>query len=384
MRILAPSIVDPARHRGGAGAVTRAILALLARPPLGASIETIVPHSTRDWHCARQGASLIWSLASALPAKAHFTRSRAFRRAVSARLAGTPFDLLLLNGTDLVWLLDDLPQRPPTLLLAHNNEHALYRSQIDRLRLPAPLRTLLRHDCEKLRRYEQRGQVAAGHVLFVSQDEVQQFRHDHPDTATLHVPPLFDYPPFEREPHDPARPGLDIGFLGNFEWWPNRAGLGWFLREVWPHVGPEVTLHVFGQASERAVRPRPRLQVHGFAPHLEDVWRRCDIMICPIGHGAGVNVKLAEAVYNRMPVLARRFAIRGLDLPRSDSLVTLESAAEWIDLLRSPAARALAARRVPAAIADRFRTDAHAAAVQAFAASAAGLAPVEPPLAAES
>lgn len=37
-----------------------------------------------------------------------------------------------------------------------------------------------------------------------------------------------------------------FGFLGNLDWWPNRDGLRWFLREVWPAVPKSVRLDLYG------------------------------------------------------------------------------------------------------------------------------------------
>ena len=128
---------------------------------------------------------------------------------------------------------------------------------------------------------------------------------------------------------------------------------------------------MFGHESRKVVRDGPRLLRHGFVPRLDDVWRRCDVMICPSGEGGGVSVKLAEMLYHRVPVLARPFATRGLPLDPDPAIVTLESAADWVLFLSSSKARDLAARRVSSAIAERFAAAGHAAAVHDFVGRAA-------------
>jgi hypothetical protein len=106
LRILVPSIVDPTTHRGGAGTVTRTLFKLLQYPPLNAQITPVPPtYAPETLHRLRQFSSLTRSLLSPLPSKAEFTHSGRFLRAVQRLLREHEFDLVLLNGSDLLWLL---------------------------------------------------------------------------------------------------------------------------------------------------------------------------------------------------------------------------------------------------------------------------------------
>ena len=196
MKILAPAIVDPAAHRGGAGTVVRALAGMLARPPVAAQLHFVAPAPSRVPHRMRQAASLARAALSPLPAKAHFVRRRALRCEVVRRLREETWDLLWVVGSDLLWLLDELPARPPTMLLALNSEHALYRSQIEALGeslgLPAPLRRALLRDCAKLRRLEERSLAAVDAALCVSASDAEWIRQQQPGLPVLHVPPVFD------------------------------------------------------------------------------------------------------------------------------------------------------------------------------------------------
>jgi hypothetical protein len=132
--------------------------------------------------------------------------------------------------------------------------------------------------------------------------------------------------------------------LGNFDWWPNREAYEWFLRNVWHRVGANAELHVFGAFSEELPRA-PRVVLHGFARNLDEVWKNVDLMVNPIVSGSGVNVKVAEAIYNGVPQLCSPRAVAGL-LTKADPAVTvLETPEEWIAFLgASDMARAAAGR----------------------------------------
>jgi hypothetical protein len=153
--------------------------------------------------------------------------------------------------------------------------------------------------------------------------------------------------------------------LANFEWWPNRQGIDWFLRDVLPHLSPWVRVHLFGNGSIRAAGRAPRVVAHGYVPRAEDAWALCDFMICPVLSGGGVSVKLAEAVCNAVPVLATPFAARGLPLDPHPAIMLLEGADSWIRFInqRGPD---LARQTVPAEISARFKMQTHARAMSDF------------------
>lgn len=107
--------------RGGAGAMTRAFAKLLQRAPLNAQVRYVPPVTPlANFHRARQFAAVARSLVSSWPSKAAFTYSCRSRRMVRRLLHEQPFDLVILNGSDLLWLLPEFPSNVPRLLLAHN------------------------------------------------------------------------------------------------------------------------------------------------------------------------------------------------------------------------------------------------------------------------
>jgi hypothetical protein len=367
-RILVPSIIDPTTHRGGAGTTTRALFKLLQRAPLNAQLEPVPPtRAPETLHRLRQVTSIARSLVSPLPAKVEFTHSRRFLRAVRHSLRERDFDLVVLNGSDLLWLLPELPPHIPRLLIAHNIEHDLHLANINRLTLPwRLLRRVLLRDWRRLREYEISGMRRMQHIIFLSSRDAELARRECPEINSIVVPPLFDYRPAEWVRTRSPAGGLDIGLLANFGWWPNRQGLRWFLKEVFPHAPEETRLHLFGEHGQQVIPGHPRVVGHGFLPRIQDIWPLCDFMICPIFSGGGVSVKFAEIVYNGVPVVASSFAARGVPVEPHPSIILLDRAEDWIRFLHSPAARALPLRRGPAPMTRAFALESHVEPVHAF------------------
>lgn len=373
MRILVLSIVDPAIQKGGAWTATRELIRLLKEGPLAADVEIL---ACRDYsgfaRRKRQASAVGRSLFSPLPAKIEFTRSTEMLAKLRELLAARTFELIILNGTDVLWMLPHLPEGVPRVLIAHNIENELFASQLTQPGFLLPLvRTLADREWRRLRAFEIDGLRQIGRVVFLSTADEIYARAHCPGVQTMTVPPVFWDPPFRRScpagtPGGPAESTvINIGLLANFDWWPNQRGLAWFLRDVFPNVPSNLKLHLFGYGSDSAAPTHPQIAAHGFVDDLSEVWKACDFMICPIFSGGGICVKAAEALYHGMPLLATTKSVRGLPLETHPAIALSDTAEGWIEFLRSDAA-AFARQCVPASLSERFSALAYAQALADF------------------
>ena len=100
-RILMLSIVDPAVRRGGAWTVTRGLLELFRRSFPDTTISTLAPPEPL-WRGLRQAACVASAPLTGVPAKVLYVRHRGFREQVKCELTQGQFDLLVINGSDLL------------------------------------------------------------------------------------------------------------------------------------------------------------------------------------------------------------------------------------------------------------------------------------------
>lgn len=89
-------------------------------------------------------------------------------------------------------------------------------------------------------------------------------------------------------------------------------------------------------------------------------------MICPIFHGGGVCVKLAEALYNGVPLLATSFATRGFFLQSDPALRILDAAEEWVEFLSARSSSDVRQVRIAPALANRFAASGYVEMVHQF------------------
>ncbi len=357
-----PSVIDPSLQLGGAWTATRTLVKLLRASPVCAEVVSVSPRELSPMaHRARRYTALAKSVWTGLPAKFQFQYSREMLTKVQHLLREEEFDAILLNGSDLLWMLRHLPPGPAKILVAHNIEHALYADQID---FQCPLTILkkgwLMRDCARLREHEMAGMRAAGNVLFLSTEDEEFARREVPELRTMSMPTLMAAnAPVPRPVDLTGERGVEIGMLANFEWWPARQGLGWFLREIFPRLHSRIRLHLFGKGSEGMGPDHARIVKHGYVPDLNEVWSTCHFMICPELAGGGVSVKMTEAICRGIPVLATRFATRGLPLSPDPAIMVRNGSEEWVKFLNSDGARELGRRSPSSRIIARFRPEAH-------------------------
>jgi len=305
-------------------------------PSLAVDEMFVHPQHTRLWRLYRQVYDILASQFSIYPAKVNHFRTRRFRSRVLSALRVQPYSLFVINGAEMLWTLDLLPPDATILYISHNIEHRLYDQQVARYAGIPWLGRLLRADAEKFKRFELDHVRRVKRIITITDDDRAFLREACPGARIVTILPSFDYPPHSRTkdldslPHGPLR----LGFLGNLEWWPNSRSLQWFLDEVWPQVkGAE--LHLYGQGSA-ALHDGTRIFGHGFVRDLSQVWDGVDLMIQPITCGAGINIKVAESLYNRMPIVATPLAIRGITLDDDPAIKILTEAETWIVYLNGP------------------------------------------------
>jgi glycosyltransferase involved in cell wall biosynthesis len=370
MRILMPSIIDPATFRGGAGTATRSMLSILEAEPLAAQVDLIPSDISNNsiLHAMRRITSLARSMYSPLSSKTLFHYTHTFQSRVRKALATNAYDLVLVNGSDLLWVLDLVDSKLPVVVWAHNLEHELFARQLDSVRLPALMRSVFMSDLHKLEDYEMQGLTRATGTIFISSIEADRMSSHLGSSRVLCVPPLFVHSPEPERRLRGSTGRIELGFLANLAWWPNRDGLNWFLEKVLPHCGAGVRLNLFGVGSEKYNSMQSASVVgHGYVPDIQSVWNSCDVMICPIRNGGGVNIKLAEAIYNAMPVLATPFAVGGLPLDTCSAVVIAESSDEWVEILCSQVLLDdLASAEVTSEQRDQFAASHHMAAIHEY------------------
>jgi glycosyltransferase involved in cell wall biosynthesis len=155
-------------------------------------------------------------------------------------------------------------------------------------------------------------------TLVISAEEKELFLSDNPSVNIDVLGNFFDF-------KDQSVPGPEertgILFVGSFVHPPNRDGVLWFVREIYPLIKqklPCIPFHVVGIDPPSEIREfsykDPDIHVHGWVPDLSGLFRSTRVFVAPLRYGAGVKGKVGLAMSKGLPVVTTSIGAEGMDL----------------------------------------------------------------------
>ncbi len=151
-------------------------------------------------------------------------------------------------------------------------------------------------------------------LLYPSQEEVHYIEKKHGHSCVVEVPIFFYEKPTQTElPSFNERTG--ILFVANFNHPPNRDGLHWFFKEVYPALSP-IPVFVVGSAIPEEIRSYEsetvKIRSDVSDAELQEHYKTCRIAIAPLRFGAGVKGKVLESLYHQLPIVTTRYGAQGI------------------------------------------------------------------------
>jgi glycosyltransferase involved in cell wall biosynthesis len=123
---------------------------------------------------------------------------------------------------------------------------------------------------------------------------------------------------FRPRSDDPPSDGCTVLFFGTFNYFPNRDGVLFFLREVWPKLlasHPQARLKIVGAdpPPEVLAYKGPRVDVAGQVEDLRPHLAEAAVAIAPLLVGGGTRLKIVEAMAMAKPVVSTRLGAEGIN-----------------------------------------------------------------------
>jgi glycosyltransferase involved in cell wall biosynthesis/aminoglycoside phosphotransferase (APT) family kinase protein len=209
-----------------------------------------------------------------------------------------------------------------------------------------------RRDVSRWRRYERRVAPAMDAIVAFTARDADDLRAVARPEAIVRIPLHVPVPDHPLDALGAAPP--EVLFVGNFRHPPNGDAAMRLVRDIAPRlwtrapdarvviVGPEPSAELRAAAGERVLVTGA---VDDVAPYLE----RAAVVATPLRLGAGMRVKVLEALAAGKAVVASPRALEGLDVADSGQVRIADDDAQFVaaiaDLLESPSARAALAGR---------------------------------------
>lgn len=237
-------------------------------------------------------------------------------------------DIVVVEYIRLAYLLAAVPEGVLTLLDSHDvmsQRMALFA----RYGRTPSITISARNEAEILRRFDI--------VIAISRFDVHHLRDHLKISQILYVPHAIT--PVSQSASGSSDGRSLIFVAGNSD--ANRAGIHYFLNDIWPPLSRSYTLTVCGSICDDAVVSSTRGVVPlGHVADLAAEYARVDMAINPVFMGGGLKIKTLEAMNAGLPCVTTAEGARGLAEAVPSALCVAEDKIGFINAIMMLAADA--------------------------------------------
>lgn len=121
-----------------------------------------------------------------------------------------------------------------------------------------------------------------------------------------------------------------ILFVGLLSWWPNREGVRWFLREVFPLIKEEVPgarVVIVGDQKkyvEKEVGEIEGVELTGYVEEVESYYEKASVFVAPLRVESGVRVKILNAMSSGVPVVSTSLGLEGIPVEKGRDVLVAD------------------------------------------------------------
>lgn len=259
-------------------------------------------------------ATLIRSTLTNRPYSVCWLASDAAKELINKLLVTHDYDLIHLDTAALLPLLP-INLTVPVVVNHHNAEHHMMRRRAQQERNWFK-KILFLDEARKIRHFDRNKLGRIRHNIVCSEDDKKRLEALGVEANRVSIVPNAVAVP-EHCQRSPDKNKLL--FVGGLDWYPNKKGIEWFLRHIWPTLSAQyadLSLDIIGKCPSRTmtqlVAGSERVRLHGYVEDIGLYYRNALAFISPIFDGGGTKLKVLDAMANAIPVIGNSLAFEGI------------------------------------------------------------------------
>lgn len=235
-------------------------------------------------------------------------------------------DFFFLEGIHSAELTDYIKLKFPnskTVLRQANTEYLLLKRNAENAKNPL-MKIALKIQHLIMYKYEKKALENNDIITAVSESDIDEYKKLVPNKKYI---PVLIYTQQNYRDKSLGN-GKNILSFSDWNWHPNRAGMNWFLSEVYPLIKDyDFQLNVIGRGFENDYfKDYPKIDYLGFVESLDNYFDNSDFMIAPLTYGGGTKVKIIEALSNSMAVITNSYGNEGINAKNGEEIIIADNA----------------------------------------------------------
>jgi Glycosyltransferase len=132
--------------------------------------------------------------------------------------------------------------------------------------------------------------------------------------------------------YNPVSP--NILFFGAMDRVENYTSAIWFIENVFKHMSPPYKLTIAGNKPHKSLEgfKSERTEITGFVPDILPYLQNSFCMVAPLLLGAGIKIKILEAMSAGLPVLTNSIGIEGIPAQNGVHYLHCEKPGDYLDV----------------------------------------------------
>lgn len=133
----------------------------------------------------------------------------------------------------------------------------------------------------------------------------------------------------------------NVLFCGSLDYEPNKTGLLWFYKNVWPLLNariPGLILYIVGRGAREPYKELINDSTVKFIGEVEDVapwYKKCNVAIAPLLQGSGTRLKILEAMSLGNPIVSTAIGAEGIECVSGRDILIANEPGDFADKIIS-------------------------------------------------
>jgi polysaccharide biosynthesis protein PslH len=277
-----------------------------------------------NYFCVDIDTSVHWiqaakNILSPVPYIAERFISDDFKNALCRHLDEYTYDIIQIEGLYMAAYIKQIRTKSNAIIMfrAHNVEHKIWERLASTATL-SPKSIYLHLMANSLKIYEIKMLNQADAVLFFTPQDQKSAIDAGLKVKSEIIPAGVDFP------HIQGQLGIEspeipiVGFLGSLDWQPNQDAVLWFVQEIFPLIRksiPNVQFHLAGRNMPKDFLKGLNMEGIQYLGEIPDAWQFLQSLTCmvvPLRSGAGMRLKILEAMAAACPVISTYIGAEGI------------------------------------------------------------------------